>query len=98
MLFDIFLHYNISIKLTKSFLNYPDTGLLGQRVNSLGLNISDEKLRAIRLLAYPDTLGALEYYLGLTGYLQSYIHFYAQLAAPLQELKTSLLRHAPVAG
>lgn len=98
VLFDIFLHYKISIKPTKSFLNYPDIGLLGQRVNSLGLNIFDEKLRAIRLLAYPDTLGALEYYLSLTGYLQSYIHFYAHLAAPLQELKTSLLRHAPVAG
>ena len=98
MLFDIFLHYNISIKLTKSFLNYPDVVLLGQGINSLGLTTFDKKLKAIQLLAYPDTLGALEYYLGLTGYLQSYIHFYAQLAAPLQKLKTSLLHHAPVAG
>ncbi len=97
-MFEIFLRYNISIKPTKSFLNYPDVRLLGQRVNSLGLTTSDEKLKAIRLLTYPDILGALEYYLGLTGYLQSYIHFYAQLAASLQELKTLLLRHAPVAG
>ena len=29
VLFDIFLRYNISIKPTKSFLNYPDVGLLG---------------------------------------------------------------------
>ena len=98
MLFEIFLRYNISIKPTKSFLKYPDIGLFGQRVNSLRLTTSDEKLNAIRLLTYPDTLGALEYYLGLTGYLRSYIHFYAQLAAPLQELKTSLLGHVPVAG
>ena len=98
ILFDIFLHYNISIKPTKSYLNYPDVGLLGQRVNSLGLTTSEEKLRAIRLLTYPDTLGALEYYLGLTGYLRNYIHFYAQLAVPLQALKTSLLRHAPIGG
>lgn len=98
VLFEIFLHYNISIKPTKSFLNYPDVGLLGQRVNSIELTISDEKLKAIRLLAYPDTLGALEYYLGLIGYLRSYIHFYAQLTAPLQQLKTLLLRHAPIAG
>ncbi len=98
VLFDIFLRYNILIKPMKSFLNYPDVGLLGQRVNSLGLTTSDEKLKAIRLLTYPDTFGALEYYLGLIGYLQSYIHFYAQLTVPLQELKTSLLRHAPVAG
>ena len=98
MLFEIFLHYNISIKPTKSFLNYPDVRFLGQRVNSFRLTTSDKKLKVICLLAYPDTLGALEYYLDLIGYLQNYIHFYAQLAAPLQELKTSLLRHAPVAG
>lgn len=97
-LFEIFLYYNISIKPTKSYLNYPDVALLGQRVNSLGLTTSEEKLKAIRLLTYPNTLGALEYYLGLTGYLRSYIHFYAQLATPLQALKTSLLQRAPLGG
>lgn len=30
ILFDIFVKYNISIKPSKSFLNYPDVGLLGQ--------------------------------------------------------------------
>ena len=77
MLFEIFLHYNISIKPTKLFLNYPDVRLLEQRVNFLGLTTSDKKLKAIRVLAYLNTLGALEYYLDLTGYLQNYIHFYA---------------------
>lgn len=80
------------------FLNYPDMGLLGQRVHSLRLNTYNEKLKAIRLLTYPKTSGALEYYLGLTGYLQSYIYFYAQLAALLQELKTLLLCDTPVVG
>lgn len=98
VLFEIFLHYNISIKPIKSFLNYPDVWLFRQRVNSLGLITSDEKLKAIHLLAYPNTLEALEYYLGLTGYLRNYIHFYAQLATPLQQLKTLFLRHPPVAG
>lgn len=73
-------------------------GLLGQRVNFFGLINSDKKLKAIYLLAYSDMLGALEYYLGLTRYLQNYIHFYAQLATPLQELKILLLCHAFVAG
>lgn len=97
-LFEIFVAYNISIQPTKSFLNYPDVGLLEQRVDSLGLTTAKDKLQAINLLSYPDTLGALEYYLGLTGYLRSYIHFYAQLAEPLQALKTSLLKGALVAG
>lgn len=80
------------------FLNYPNMGLLKQRVNSLRLITSDKKLKAICFFTYPDTLRALGYYLGLTGYLQSYIHFYAQLAAPLQKFKILLLHHAPVAG
>ena len=91
ILFDIFFKYNISIKPTKSYLNYPDVGLLGQQVNFLGLVTSKEKLRSIKHLTYPKTLGALEYYLGLTGYFQHYIHFYAQLAALHQALKTLLL-------
>ena len=98
ILFDIFLKYNISIKPNKSFLNYPDVGLLGQQVSSLGLTTSEEKLRAVKYLTYPKTLGALEYYLGLTGYLRNYIHFYAQLAVPLQAFKTSLLHDAPISG
>lgn len=30
ILFEIFLYYNIFIKLTKSYLNYPDVSLFGQ--------------------------------------------------------------------
>ena len=55
----------------------------------------EDKLRAISSLAYPTTLGDLEHYLGLTRYLRQYVHFYAQLARPLQDLKTRLLKEAP---
>lgn len=61
ILFEIFVAYNISIKPTKTFLNYPDVGLLGQEVNTLGLTTAKEKLNAIRLFQYPLTVGALEY-------------------------------------
>lgn len=97
-LFEIFDIYNISIQPTKSFLNYLDMGFLGQRVNFLGLTIAKDKLQAIKLLTYPNILGALKYYLGLTGYLHSYIYFYTQLTEPLQILKISFLKEAPVAG
>lgn len=82
ILFDIFFKYNISIKLSKSFLNYSNVGFLSQQVNSLGLTTLEEKLKTIRHLIYPKTLEALEYYLGLTAYFQSYIHIYAQLTTP----------------
>lgn len=76
MLFDICIYYIICIKPTKLYLNIPDVELLGQQVNSLGLITSEENLIAIRLFIYPNMLGILEYYLGLTRYFQSYIHFY----------------------
>ncbi len=47
VLFEIFVAYNISIKPTKTYLNYLDVRFLGQQVNSLGLTISDDKVRAI---------------------------------------------------
>ena len=81
--FELFVTYNISIKQTKTFLNYSDVGLLGQEVNTLGLTTAKEKLNAIWFLQYPLTVWALEYYLGLTGYFRFYIHYYAQLAKPL---------------
>lgn len=83
ILFDIFLYYNILIQPIKSYLNYPDIALLGQQVNSLRLLTSKEKLKTLCLLRYPKILGALEYYLGLIGYLKLYLYYYAQLASPL---------------
>lgn len=98
ILFKIFLEYNISIKLTKFYLNYLDVGLLGQQVNFLGLTTSAKKFKAIQLLTYPNILDALEYYLGLTDYFYNYIHFYAQLAAFFQDLNTSLLHDVLVSS
>ena len=96
--FELFQRFNISISPKKAFLAYPDVSLLGQKVNSFGLTTAEDKLKAISQLRYPRTLGDLEHYLGLTGYLRQYVHFYAQLAKPLQELKTLLLKEAPTKG
>ncbi len=47
VLCEIFVAYNISIKPTKTYLNYPDVGFLGQQDNCLGLTTSDNKHGAI---------------------------------------------------
>ena len=51
----------------------------------------ENKLKAISDIVYPSTLGDLQHYLGLTGYLRQHVPFYAQLARPPQDLKTLLL-------
>ena len=97
-LFQLFVEYNITLSPGKVFLGYPDVKLLRRKVNSFELISPEDKLRAISQLRYPTTLGALEHYLGLTGYLREYVYFYSQIARPLQELKTRLLKDSPVAG
>ena len=97
-LFPILVQYNIAIAPGKTFLNYPNVNLLGRKVDSFDMATSEDKLKAISEIAYPGTLGYLEHYLGLTGYLRSSVHYYAQLASPLQALKTRLLKEAPTKG
>lgn len=42
-------------------------------MNSLGIVTAEDKLKAISTLNYSSTLGDLEHYLSLTGYLRSLV-------------------------
>ena len=94
-MFSLFRQRRISLNPKKSFLGYPSVILLGQRVDSLGLSTSEEKLAAISSLHFPRTLRELETFLGLTGWLRSSIPRYAQRANALQQRKTDLTKHIP---
>ena len=96
--FTLFLRVGIALKPSKSFMGYPNVQLLGQRVDSFGLSTPQERLAAISKLKFPQTLTALETYLGMTGYLRNYIAWYAQIARPLQDRKTELLKPSPKGG
>lgn len=61
--------------------------------------ISDPaKVRAVETFLYPTTLKALETLVGFINYLADTIPQAAQLVAPLQTLKTELLKPAPYKG
>ena len=94
-IFQLYRERKISLSPTKSFLGYPSVILLGQRVDSLGLTTSEEKLAAISALSFPHSLRDLEIFLGLTGWLRSSIPKYAQRAEPLQKRKTELTQQLP---
>ena len=94
-MFALFREKRISLNPKKSFLGYPSVVLLGQRVDSLGLSTSEEKLAAITSLRFPKTLRELETFLGLTGWLRSSIPKYAQRANALQQRKTELTKTIP---
>ena len=58
----IFADLNIALKLSKFFFGFSSISLLGEKVDSLGLTTSNDKLKAILNLFFPDTLSALETY------------------------------------
>lgn len=89
---------SLTLSGPKAFLGFPSVTLLGQHVNGLGISTSADKLAAINALAFPTTVGDLEIYLGLTGWLRHYIEYYAQRAEPLQRHKTERLKNAPKSG
>lgn len=97
-IFALLVSFNIFINSEKTYLGYSSVFLLGQHVNSLGLSIDLEKLKAIALIKYPETIGDLKHWLGLTEYLRAGVHYYTQISGPLQDLKTLMLKSAPVAG
>lgn len=62
------------------------------------MTTSEEKLRAISELKFPQNLNDLEIYIGLTGYMRQYVPHYAAKIEPLQHLKTELLKKVPKQG
>ena len=93
--FSLFQEKRVSLSPRKSYLGYPSVNLLGQHVDSLGMATSADKICAIKAIDFPRSLRDLEIYLGLTGWLRSSIHRYAQIVKPLQERKTKLTRELP---
>ena len=60
------MRYNITIKGKKYFISYLLAIILRKKVDSFGLFITKEKLKAIVKLAFPKTTKELEIYLGIT--------------------------------
>ena len=89
-IFDLFTDKRVNLASIKSFLGYPSITLLGQRVDSLKLSISDEKIAVIASLQFSSSLKDLEYFLSLTGWLRHCVERYAQLAQSLTARKTAL--------
>lgn len=90
--FGILDESNAKLSASKSFVGYPSVHLLAQQVDAFGLATIEEKLAAISKLEFPKTLKGLEVYLNMTGYLCKYTSYYTQIAKPLQQWKTLLIR------
>ena len=95
-IFDLFTCLIISLKSRKFYLSYLSVTLLSQRVNGLDLLTAEEKVAALKGLAFLITLKALKTYLRLTEWLQHYMPYYMQITESLQARKTELLWESSV--
>ena len=91
-IFNTFNEMRISIKEIKFFIDYLSATLLGQWVDAFRLSTAEEKITALKDLAFSKMLEDLEMYLSLTDWLWQYIPYYCQIVESLQHRKTALLR------
>ena len=96
-IFFTLIQNNIFIKSIKTFIEYFTVSLLSQKVDSLDLATTKEKLRAISKLRFSQILRQLKTFLDLTSWLRDYVSHYAGLSKSLQNKKTELLRFDLVA-
>ena len=97
-IFGLFAHLKVTLEPKKSYLGYPSVTLLGQKVDRLGMTTTEERVSAIKNLHFPNSLNALEIYIGMANWLRSNIRYFAQIIEPLQRRKTELLKHSPSKG
>lgn len=98
IIFRLFARLKITLEPKKSYLGYPSVTLLGQKVDGFGLTTTEERVAAIKELRFPETLEALETYVGMANWLRKNVRYFAQISEPLQRLKTELLKRSPAQG
>ena len=67
-------------------------------MSRLGLSTRDEKVDAVRRMAFPKTLRELETGLGFFGYYRKFVRNYVATARPLIRLKTEGFKGSPNKG
>ncbi|RMZ86659.1 hypothetical protein DV736_g6115, partial [Chaetothyriales sp. CBS 134916] len=98
MVLDTMEQAGVTLSLSKCYFGYPSINALGHQVNRLGLATTEDKVKAIRQMSFPDSLKQLEYVIGFFGYYRKFVSFFAAIVEPLQVLKTKGLKPAPKAG
>lgn len=98
LIFNRLLGYNITLSPEKTFLGFNSVIILGQKVNSLGMMTTEERIRSLMAWQFPRNYKELERYVGGVGFLRKYIPRFSQIVQPLEDYKTLLLKGSPSSG
>ncbi|POM64657.1 Reverse transcriptase [Phytophthora palmivora] len=81
--------WNLSISVVKSSWGYRKVTYLGHQVSANGLEASPKDLENLANLPFPQTLRAMQSFLGSLNYYSRFIEDFAVYAAVLYELRES---------
>jgi hypothetical protein len=84
--FQRFREYNITVNPDKVTLGVTHIEYVGHLVDSTGHSFSREKIDSVINFSKPITAGALQSFIGLTGYFQTHIKDYQMLTRPLRKM------------
>ena len=87
-IFQRLFSYDVTLNLTKAFLNFSFLILLNQVIDALKFITIKKKLTTIIQLIFSRTLNPSEVYLKLTKWMRNYVFYYIQIAESLQNRKT----------
>jgi transposase InsO family protein len=80
---------NLKLNLKKCKFYYSHLLILGHVLSKKGISLDPSKMLQCRNIPVPTTLKQLQSLLGLFNYLRDYIPRFAELAYPLERLKSS---------
>ena len=95
---DVIKQLGLTLSQDKAHVARREVPLLGHLVSGAGTRQHPTKCRAIQDITYPASLNQLEHIVGFFSYYKNYVPRFSALIAPLQRLKTLLLRGAPSGG
>ena len=91
-----FEKWNITLKTSKTYLEYFSISLLDQKVDNFELTTTMKKLKTITNLSFFKTLKDLKIYFDIIEYLRNYVSYYAQKSESLNKHKTGLFKNEPM--
>ena len=65
-IFELFKQKKVMLAFKKNFINFFSITLLGQKIDSLGMSIIDDKIKAILFLLFSLIFKKLDYFFDLT--------------------------------